>query len=141
MKNYDPAQLIITFGNIALTAGFAPDTFATFEPADKLWTTTVGAAGEVVRSKSRNKTGTLTVRLLQSSVINDLLSAIQAEDELSNTGVRALQVRDLNGTTLLTAADAWIEDRPHSEWAAVAGQREWVFAGAKWVETHGGANP
>jgi hypothetical protein len=141
MKNYDPAQYIITFGNICLTAGFAPDTFATFEPADKLVTTTVGAAGEVVRSFSRNKTGTLTVRILQSSVINDLLSAVAAEDQLTKTGVRPLQVKDLNGTTVHTAADAWIEDRPHEERAAVAGQNEWVLAGAKWVEHHGGSNP
>lgn len=141
MKNWDPGQYIITFGEVVLTAGFAPDTFATYEPADTLYTTQVGASGEVVRSRSRNASGTFTVRLMQSSGINDQLSVLKEQDRLFGTGVRTLQVRDLNGTEQLTAAEAWIQDRPRVERGKEAGENEWVFAGAKWVETFGGATP
>jgi hypothetical protein len=141
MKTYDPGQVVITFGNIALTGGFGEDSFAKFEPADKLFTAKVGASGEVVRSRSRNRMGTFTVTLMQSTIINDLLSAVAAADALTGDGVLPFQVKDLNGTTLLTSHNAWIEDRPHSEWAKEAGEREWVFAGEEWVEFHGGATP
>ena len=50
MKNYDPAQYIITFGNISLTAGFAPDTFATFEREAYALGFRHAAVGALVRS-------------------------------------------------------------------------------------------
>lgn len=141
MKTYDPGQVIVTFGSIVLTPGFGEDTFLAYEPADKLFSTKVGASGEVVRSRSRNKSGTFTATLLQSSLVNDLLTAIAAGDALAGTGVLPLQVKDLNGTTLLVAKNAWIEDRPHTEFSKEAGEREWVFAGEEFVEFHGGATP
>lgn len=141
MQTYDPGQVIVTFGSIALTGGFSEDSFLKFDPADKLYSTKVGASGEVVRSRSRNRMGTFTLSLMQSSILNDLLTAIVTAGQLGQADVYPFQIKDLNGTTLLVAKNAWIEDRPHAEWAKEAGQREWIFAGQEWVEFHGGATP
>jgi hypothetical protein len=141
MKTYDPGQIVATLGALVLTPGFGPDSFLTFEPAETLFTTQVGASGEVVRSRSRNRTGTVRIGVMQSSIVNDQLSAIAAADQLSNSGVLPFQVKDLNGTTLLSAKNAWIEERPHTEFSKEAGVREWVIAGEEWVEFHGGATP
>jgi len=141
MKTYDPGAVIVTFGSLALTPGFGEDSFLEFDPADVLFTKKVGASGEVVRVRSRNRSGSFKLSCLQSSQVNDFLSAVAAADQLTGSGVLPFMVKDANGTTLLSSKNAWISDRPHAAFAKDAGEREWVIDGEEWIEFHGGATP
>ncbi len=61
------------------------------------------------------------------SPINDLLSAAALEDELFGTGYGYLFIKNLIGTTLISAPIAWIKKLPTTEYAMEATGREWVI--------------
>jgi len=126
MKTYDPGQVIVSFAGVILH-GIAPDTFVTVERDEDGWMKTAGADGEVARTRNRNRMGRVTATLLQSSSSNDELSALAILDELSASGSGPLIVRDLNGTTLCAAENAWIVKFANAEFAKEHGNREWMF--------------
>lgn len=126
MKTYDPAQVVVTFlGNIL--TGFGPDTFITAERESDAFTDEVGADGEVARARSKDKRGTVTLTLLQTSMSNDVLSAAAAADELGGLGAGPLLVKDLNGATLVAAESAWVQKVANVEFGAELGTREWML--------------
>lgn len=126
-KTYNPLLVVITFkGNII--SGFADGTFLMVERDTETFSKVIGASGEVCRVRSLDRSGKATITLLQSSVSNDILSAINTLDELTGEGVGAFLVSDLNGTTLLAAPNAWIEKPASAEFGKELSDREWVLA-------------
>ncbi len=126
VRTYDPAQFLFSFAGVPLTA-YAPDTFIKVERDEDSFSKQTGATGEVTRSKSNNRGGKVTLTLMSHSQDNDALSAIQAADELSGTGVAPLQGKELNGTTVVSAANAWIQKPPAVERGKESGTTEWTF--------------
>lgn len=126
LRTYDPKLVLVSFGAVQIT-GFADGTFVTVERDEDAFTKLVGAGGDVVRSRNRNRSGSITVTLIHGAPENDLLAAIAAEDELAGTGVRAAMVKEANGTTLCAGQSAWIRKSANAEYAKEAGSREWVF--------------
>lgn len=125
-KEYSAASVTVTFKGVAIT-GFGPDTFVTAERNEDAFTLAVGADGESVRAKSSNKSGIVTLTLMQSSVGNDALSAAAKLDELSGDGVGSLFVKDLNGTTLVSSQAAYVRKVANAEFARESSTREWVI--------------
>lgn len=126
MQTYDSRRVTVVFGANTLT-GYADGEFASVERDAESFEKYVGSQGEVTRSRSNNRSGRAKVRLAQTSISNDVLAAINAADELNGSGVLPFMVKDLNGTTLVLAKEAWIVkpaplvfDRPIVE-------REWEF--------------
>lgn len=126
VKTYDNAQVFISFGGRTLS-GFAPDTKVTVEYDTEAWTKQVGCEGETTRSKSNNKCGKVTVRLMQTADDNDFLTALYEADQASNSSALPLQVKDSNGTSIHAAESAWISKMPTSEYGVAAGVREWMI--------------
>lgn len=126
MKTYDPAKVLFSFAGSLIT-GYADDTFIEAERAEDGFTLLVGASGEGARSKNNNKSGTVTVTLMASSQSNDILSALAAADELAGTGVGALYLKELDGTTLVSAPAAWIKKMPSVSRGKEVGTVQWVF--------------
>src|SRR5688572_18999118 len=107
LANYDPGLVVITWGSI-IFQGFSDGSMITAERDEDAYTKVVGAQGDTVRVRNRNRNGMVTVNLQQSSLTNVALSALATIDETTNLGVAPLQVKDLNGTTLIAAPSAWI---------------------------------
>ena len=137
-KNYDPARVVITWAGI-LIQGPAAGTFVSAERADDGFKMDIGSAGDVTRVRNRNRSGSVTVTLQAASPTNDLLSSRVALDEAFGTGYGPLQVKDLNGTTLLLAEFAWVRKLPTVEAADEASNREWIFDCASLDMNGGGA--
>jgi hypothetical protein len=136
LKTYNAKDLVIIFG-IHTVEGFGEDTKVTVERNADSWTMKTGVDGTVTRSKSNNKTGTITINLMQTSESNDFLSAIAITDELSSAGVLPVLVKDNNGTSLHTGLEAWIRKPTNSEYALEAGEREWVIDVAELLHSPG----
>jgi hypothetical protein len=126
VKNYDPNTLIITFGATILD-GYADGTFLSVEYNEDAYALTVGSNGEGCRSRSNNESATITFTLLQSSSVNDELSAYHNTDLLTGASIFPLLVRDINGTTVFAAETAWIRKFPTSAFDRTVGSREWVL--------------
>lgn len=126
VKTYDPKQVQCIIGG-AIIAGFADGEFINAERDEDTFTKVAGADGEVSRAKSNNKMSTLTLTLLQTSASNDILSAFALADELSNSGVIPVFIKDSLGNTTLFAAEGWVKKMPAETFDKELGNREWVI--------------
>ena len=125
-KTYDPSQVAIIVGGFQVT-GFADGTFLSVERNADNFALYVGTDGEGTRAKSNNKSGRMTFTLAQSSDANAFLSALATADELSNSGIVPVLVKDNSGTSLYSAETAWIVKHSPAEFGREVGTREWIL--------------
>lgn len=126
VKTYAASEVSVIFGPVIMS-GFAEDAVVTVEYNEDLFTLQMGADGHGTRSKTSNRSARVTVSLGQTSMANDLLSAIAQLDAQSNEGIFPLMIKDGSGRSLHTAATAWIVRSPTAAYAREAGAREWIF--------------
>lgn len=125
-KAMDPAMCVFTLAGIEIK-GWAEGTklMATFP---ELFTMKVGLDGEVARGKTNNKTSLWKLSLMETSESNDVLSTLFLADDGAPAGtVVPLFYKNLNGTTLITAASAWIVGWPEMGVEGEPGAREWTI--------------
>ena len=129
VTTYDADQVLITFGGIVIDSGYADGTFVKEEKDATAFTYKVGTDGSVTRSKTKNKVRKVTITLMQSSYINDLLSQMLITDLAApnGAGIAPFMLKDQNGTSQTSAPHAWIEAPPDAEWGREANEREWTF--------------
>lgn len=130
MKEIDPKSIVMTWNKIDIT-GIANGTFLEVEYAEDAFTDEVGADGEVTRIKNADERGSVTFHLGQASETNDLLSAMAIRDRKNSTGYGALLIKDLKGTTLYAADEAWIQKIAKGEHAKGHTNRSWIIRCAK----------
>ena len=142
VHTFDPANVIVSIGGTPIS-GLADGTFVMVSRDEDAFSKVSGADGEVSRAKSNNRSGSLTLTLLQTSMSNDILSAIAALDEISNTGVVPVFVKEMGATkplTTLFACEGWIKKMPDASYGKEIENREWVFDLAT-VNMFEGGNP
>lgn len=105
---YDPKKVLVTFGPV-LFSGFADGTFINAARNNQSVNLAVGSTGDAARAISNDKSGIVTLTLLQSSIVNGLLSAIEKADQERGDGVLPLFIKDLNGLDLVKASTAWVQ--------------------------------
>ena len=125
-RTYDPKLIVVTFGPVIFT-GYNEGTFLTITRNGDNFEKSKGADGTVDRVNKNSNDFSVAVTLKQTSLTNDLLSAILQADTVANTGKYPLTVKDLNGTTLFFAAQAWIAKDPDNEYSDELTGREWRF--------------
>jgi len=126
VRTYDPKSVVITIGGVPMS-GFADGTFLVVDRDENAFTKVTGADGTSTRVKSNNRSGSMTLTLKQSSPSNDVLSGFAALDELSNSGVVPILIKDLSGNSLFFSATGWVQKYPSSEFAKEISNREWVL--------------
>lgn len=139
LRVYDPDQISINVAGIPVS-GYADGEFITVENESPGFEDVVGTDGEVTRSKTNDRRATVTLKLMQSSPTNDLLSALHNLDlnTPGGVGVGPFLLRDKNGTTLLLAEKSWIQKMPDGSWDRTAKERSWVIRCASLTSHHGG---
>lgn len=126
VKTYDPRGVVVIVG-VAPMSGFADGTFVTVSRKNDAFSSVCGADGETSRAKSNDKRGEMSLTLLQTSLSNDILSAIALADEKQNAGVVPILIKDLSGITTYFSGAGWIRKVPASEYGKEVANREWVF--------------
>lgn len=137
-KNYDPGRIIVVFKG-AQIQGYADGTFVKASRSAETFKSNVGAGGDVVRVRSRNKLGQVVITLQAASSSNDVLQAIADADENTGAAYGSLMIKDLNGTTLVVASTAWVVKPADAEYAADASNREWTIECAELKISNGGS--
>jgi len=137
VKTYDPAFVSMFYGEIEIK-GFSQDSAITVTPVEK-WSLQVGVDGEGTRSKTSDRSATITVSLMQSSATNPLLSAASALDDNTpgGTGGKPLLIKDNSGDSVFSAETAWIEKDPDAEYNREATAREWTFRTDRMIPYYG----
>ena len=126
MKTYDPKKIIIIFGVRRLT-GMSEDSIVSIKPQGDGLQTYVGADGDVARSLDPDATYEVTVSLNTTSNSNDYLSNMFNYDRETGNGIAPLLIKDLAGTTLFSAPEAWVSNMPEASRGLTVDTQEWVF--------------
>jgi hypothetical protein len=124
VKTFDPANVTVVFAGI-IVEGYADGSFITAARNNPMFNLKMGSSGEGARAKSNDKSGLVTLTLMQSSASNALLSAQAELDELQNDGVGSLLIKDLLGTTLVSAETAWLRKPSDVEYSNEITGRQW----------------
>ncbi len=126
VKTYDPKEVsVIVNGNII--GGFGEGSMVRVNRREDAFALTIGVTGEGTRSKSNDRSASIEIELLQSSLSNDVLSGLATADDVSNTGAVPIEVRDHNGTSIYSAETAWVMKIADSEFGAEATNRVWTL--------------
>ena len=131
-KLFDPGQVSLSWNGIIIS-GYIDGTMIEAERYEDSNHLKVGADGEALRIRGKNKSGSIKFTLLQSASANDLLSAILAADELMplvSTAVvttGAISLVDNSGSTKISATDAWIKKWAKVTYGKEAEGREWTL--------------
>lgn len=136
-KTYNPKRVQLAIGPHIVT-GFADGTFIQVDRNADQFQVVVGADGEAARAASADKSGTVTVTLMQTSASNDFLSAALNTDELTNLNTMPLLMKDISGRTLVQAAEGWVKKYATIEMGKEIVSREWVFETGELLITEGG---
>jgi hypothetical protein len=84
--------------------------------------------GVVVLATNKKKSKLVKIQCFQGSSVNDRLSAIKVIQDASpagTAGVMPFVMRDLNGTSVLSASEAIITGDPEQVFGEEVGDREW----------------
>lgn len=140
LTTYEFNQVTVALGPI-LMDGFQNGEGVVIAHDAPRFTKVVGIDGKVTRNKSHNRMATVTIKLMQTSAQNDLLSALlNTDSEAPNgAGILPIYIRDRNGRSLHTGAEAWIEGFGDVTYDAEATAREWVIGVAR-LESFTGGN-
>lgn len=145
VSTWDASQMAIALGAIDISSvgGFADGTFIALANDDKYWGYKKGADGTFTRYKILARVSKITFTCQQSSIVNDLLSAAMLSDY--NTpgggGLANFNLKDLNGSTAVSAAHAFIEGPPDADWGEESNDRKWSIVLADTIQFHGGNIP
>lgn len=127
LKTYNFNEVQVIVGGVPAT-GLAEgdDVVQVVQDADA-WTLVVGADGEGTRSKSNNRAAKITLRVMQSSDLNDSLTGFYLADEQNGSGKFPVMIKDSNGRSLHVVEQAWVMKLPDSSYGANATSRDWVL--------------
>jgi hypothetical protein len=129
VKTYGPDEVSLILAGIPLNQGWADGTFCRIAYNSDAFSLKVGTDGESVRTKSNDRSARISVILMQSSSVNDLLSALHNLDINSpgGAGVGPFLCKDNSGRSMYLAEKAWIVKPPDAEYGREAGTREWII--------------
>lgn len=134
LGTYSPESMVVVISKgdfLHTISGFADGTFISFArrvPASDLY---VGSDLSTGRVKRRNKATDITLTLHQFAASNAILQALQRadeEDDVGNTWVFSITVKDLSGTGVWSSNQAFIATVPDSPFSTTTETRDWVIS-------------
>lgn len=139
LKTYDPAKVNLVIGGFRIT-GFDEGSFITLSRNMESWKYRQGPDGvEGVRSKSNNKSASLTIVLKHTAAANYVLSKLCRRDENTSEGVVPLSLTDVSAPeTGFISSAAWVQKPADAEFGAEDTPRRWTIALASVDMIHGG---
>jgi hypothetical protein len=134
LGSYSPESMVIVISKgdfVHTISGLADGTFLNFSRLTPASTLYVGGDLTTGRVKRRNKATDITLTLHQFATSNAVLQALQRadeEDDLGNTYVFSITIRDLSGTGVWSSSQAFISTVPDSPFGTEAETREWMIS-------------
>ena len=122
---YDPGRVALICFGIEIT-GFHSDEFIKCSRNADTWKHEKGGQGDGVRTRNRDKSGTIVFTLQSTSPANQLLLALANLDEATGRGSGPCLGKDLDGKGLIQCDNGWILKPADLTWADEHSPREWT---------------
>lgn len=138
VKTYNSEEVQVIIGTRRIR-GLAEGSFVSIDREADTFSKSVGSDGEVSRSKTNNRSGTISITLQNTSEDNAYLMGLHNTDENSGAGIVPAKVIDKNGTYVAIATESWIQKPATSEFSNEITTRQWVVACGN-LDLSGGGN-
>ena len=128
-STYDTTKLTVIVGGVIVT-GFSDGDFITAKRDEDLHMKRVGADGHVARARNGNKSGTIEIKLLQSSPAVNQLAALVALDNFLFDGDILIPIAIVSpgtGAELVASTQSWLKTPPEMVFGKEVGERTFVF--------------
>jgi len=125
VNTYDFKSWVHTWGGITFT-GVDEEGISIVSPDDMFGSKT-GVDGTRERANLNNHHKLITVNLLKTNPLNDILSGLHNVDALTNVNKLPWLSKDLNGLSLVTCLHAWIIKMADASLKREADANVWVF--------------
>lgn len=122
---YDPGRMSLVVCGIEIT-GFHTGEMVKCSRNNPTWKHEKGGQGDGVRTRSRDKSGTIVFTLQSTSPSNKLLLARALLDESTGRGFGSALGKDSDGNGMVQAENCWIEKPADLTWADEHSPREWT---------------
>jgi len=126
---YDPTKLTVIVGGV-IVSGFIDGDFITAKRDEDLYMKRVGADGHVARARNGNKSGSIEIKLLQSSPAVNELSALVALDNFLFDGDVLIPIAIMSpgdGAELVVSTQSWLKTPPEIVFGKEVGERSFLF--------------
>jgi hypothetical protein len=140
MRTYSAKQVSVSFFGYELTGLADGDDVILVEPNVEQSEIVTGNDGTTTRSINPDESGTITIKLKQSSPSNDTLSGLAAKDKVDGSVVGACIVKDNSGTSVAMGSEAVIAKTPGQGYGATASDRTWIIKCGKLFDYAGSNN-
>lgn len=130
---YAPDLLSIVLGAV-ICDGFADGDMVTIEQSAPAFTKVTGSDRKTMRIRGTDRTIRVTLRCMQGSQTNDVLSAALTADLIPSSngaGVVPLSIIDRSGRTVISSPYAWVAEWPQVGFGSEHSPREWVIETAE----------
>lgn len=128
MFYYSGDQVTLNVSGIPIETGKADDGFIEIEQSEESFSLKSGLDGAVTLVENKNFSHVVTIKLMQTSPANDILSAIFTLARKSaggQLGVVPVGIKDQQGTSVLVAAEAIIAGFPNQAFNKDVGSVSW----------------
>lgn len=135
IATYSPEDVVILLGGIVPLEGLSEGSFISISKDTPQYNTVSTADGRVSRINVEDPTHIVTITLTSYSNANLIFSAWTAADELVQSAMIPLFVKDGLGSTLFYAPLCWVEKVPDTSFDVSTTDRVWTLrtAGGKLV--------
>ena len=135
---YAAEKVVVTVGGVIIT-GFADGDFITAKYDEDRYIKKIGADGEVGRSRTASRAGTIEIVVSATSKANDELSALFNFAQIGGIDPPVpIAVADLSGRALCLASKAWVKTAPDMKFSKEIAENTWVMDAADLTFTFGG---
>lgn len=138
LATYSPEDVVILLGGVYPLDGVVAGTFIEVSRESSTFETSVTADGRVSRTHISDPTHNVTISLASTADSNSILSTLSSTDNLLQSVIVPLFVKDGLGGTMFYAPSCWIEKIPSVSFSEGVEVREWTIKTAGGVLSVGG---
>lgn len=125
VNSFSPDDIVFSINDF-LVKSFAEGTFIDIVQNSPYFRIVPGIRGKHTRVRNRDRSGTVVIRIMQTSKDNEILTKIVESDDLNQTGRLNITIRDVGGQTGMQLINAFIEGPPNAAFSSNQTMaREW----------------
>ncbi|QDP60440.1 MAG: putative structural protein [Prokaryotic dsDNA virus sp.] len=121
VNTYSPSEVLLEVSEYQIT-GFDKISVKKNSPA---FTMVKGIRGKNSRYRNKDTSCTVTVDIIQTSIVNDVLNQVLQEDLRTNSARLTLSLTDQLGSSKIVSRECFIEDYPEMIYSGEIGFRRW----------------